>query len=177
MPDPAGKGIYFVSGRQSSVLTVYHIPTKQSFDLVAEDATNPVLSLDGRRVAYVVLTGSENQELWVSDTDGKNRIKLATAAALGALDFSPDGSQFLFNDAEKGRLRLYVVKTDGSGLHQIPWSGTYIRWGTWGRDTRTFYLSGNENDPKKEIIWKVAADGSRGLSRGLRSADGCFARW
>jgi serine/threonine protein kinase len=89
MPDPAGKGIYFVSGRQSGVLTVYHIPTRQSFDLVAENATQPILSLDGRRVAYVVLRGSEIQELWVSDTDGKNRVKLATAAALGALDFTP----------------------------------------------------------------------------------------
>jgi serine/threonine protein kinase len=161
MPDPAGKGIYFVSGRQSGVLTVYHIPTRQSFDLVAEDATQPALSLDGRRVAYVVLTGNERQELWVSDTDGKNRVKLAIGAALGASAFSPDGSQFAFDDAEKGIKKLYVIKTDGSGLHQIPWSGAQIYWGTWGRDARTYYVSGYENDPKKEIIWKVAADGSK----------------
>jgi hypothetical protein len=75
-----------------------------------------------------------------------------------ALWISP---QFAFFDAEKGIQKLYVVKTDGSGLHQIPWSGAQIDWGTWGRDARTYYVSGYENDPKKEIIWKVAADGSK----------------
>jgi serine/threonine protein kinase len=161
LADPAGKGIYFVNGRQSGGLAVYHTPTRQSFDLVAEDATQPTLSLDGRRMAYVVLMGNERQELWVSDTDGNNRVKLATAAALGAVDFSPDGSQFAFLDAENGIQKLYVVKTDGSDLHQIPWSGERGLLGTWGRDARTFYLSGVENDPKEVIIWKVAADGSK----------------
>ncbi len=32
MPDPVGKGIYFVNGRQSGVLTIYHTRTKQSFE-------------------------------------------------------------------------------------------------------------------------------------------------
>jgi serine/threonine protein kinase len=160
-PDPAGKGIYFVSGRQSGGLVVYLIPTRQSFDLVAEDAIAPALSLDGRRAAYVVRTGNESQELWVSDTDGNNKVKLANGAALGAVDFSPDGSKFIFTDAEKGVQKFYMVKIDGSGLHQIPWAGANIWNGAWGRDARTFYVSGNENDPKKEIIWKVAADGSK----------------
>ncbi|MGC1374369.1 MAG: protein kinase, partial [Candidatus Sulfotelmatobacter sp.] len=41
MPAPAGNGIYFVNGRRSGFLTVYHPQTKQSFDLVNEEATQP----------------------------------------------------------------------------------------------------------------------------------------
>ncbi len=63
MPDPSGKGIYFVNGRQSGALTVYHTKTKQSFDLVTEDATQPVVSLDGHRVAYITLAANGRQEL------------------------------------------------------------------------------------------------------------------
>src|SRR5207248_3230773 len=98
MPDPNGKGIYFVNGRQSGALTVYHTRTKQSFDLLTQDATQPVVSYDGRRVAYITLAANGRQEIWVSDLDGNNRVKLVTSINLVTLGWSPDGSQFAFTD-------------------------------------------------------------------------------
>ena len=41
MPDPGGKGIYYVNGKTSGFLTAYHVRTKESTDIVSEDATQP----------------------------------------------------------------------------------------------------------------------------------------
>jgi len=116
MPDRARRGIYFVSGRLSGALVVYNARTRQSFDLVTESSTQPMLSHNGRRVAYVKFVSGRNQELWLADVDGNNSVKLASSANLVTLSFSPDGSQFAFADAENGIQRLYVIRSDGSGL-------------------------------------------------------------
>jgi len=160
MPDPVGKGIYFVNGRQSGVLTIYHTRRKQSFDLVTENATQPVVSLDGRRVAYITLAGNGRQEIWVSDIDGNNRVKLASSTSLVTLAWSPDNSQFAFVDVAGGTQKLYVTRTDGSGLHQVKWSGANIGWATFSPDGKTFYFSGYEKDPAKVDTWKVSGDGT-----------------
>jgi len=161
MPDPAGKGIYFVNGRQSGALKVYHPQTKQSFDLITENATQPVLSRDGRRVAYITLTGSGNQDLWLADVDGNNKVKLTSSVGLLTLGFSPDKSQFAFADTEGGTTKVFIIKTDGSGLHQIPWSGIFVGQAAWSPDARTLYFSGNGKDPSKVTNWKASADGSK----------------
>jgi Tol biopolymer transport system component len=158
MPDPVGKGIYFVNGRQSGALTIYQTRTKQSFDLVTENATQPVLSSDGRRVVYITLAGSRRQELWASDGDGNNRVKLASSASLETLGFSPDNAQFAFTDGAGGVTKLYIIKTDGSGLRQVPWSGAFLGAATWSPDAKTFYFTGYEKDPAKTTTWEAIGD-------------------
>jgi len=160
MPDPSGKGIYFVNGRQSGMLTVYNTRTKRSFDLVTEDATQPVVSWDGRRVAYITLAANGRQEIWVSDIDGNNRVKLVTSVNLITLGWSPDGSQFSFTDGAGGVVKLYSARTDGSRLHQMPWSGAGVNFAIWSSDSKTFYFSAYEKDPAKVTTWKATADGS-----------------
>jgi serine/threonine protein kinase len=51
MRDPSGKGIYFVNGKSSGVLTSYNLHSKQSTDIAAENATQPVVSWDGKRIS------------------------------------------------------------------------------------------------------------------------------
>ena len=160
MPDPAGKGIYFVNGKRTGALAVYSNSKKQSVDLTTEDATQPVLSPDGRHLAYIAFSRNGQQELWVSDTDGNNRVKLTTGMGLGTLAFSPDGSQFAFAEVEAGTERVYVAKSDGNGVRQIQWSGSEVAWATWDPDGRNLYLSGNEKDLTKETIWRIGDDGS-----------------
>jgi len=72
MPDPGGKGIYFVSGRSFGSVTVYHVHSKESTDIVSEDATQPIISPDGKRVMYITVPAPQRTELWVSDIDGGN---------------------------------------------------------------------------------------------------------
>jgi tricorn protease-like protein len=51
MRDPAGKGVYYVNGKASGDLTVYHVRTKQSVDIVSENISQPDISPDGKPVA------------------------------------------------------------------------------------------------------------------------------
>ena len=53
MKDPAGKGIFFVNGRESGYLTVYDLHTKSSTDIVSDLAIQPALSPDVKRVMFV----------------------------------------------------------------------------------------------------------------------------
>jgi hypothetical protein len=174
MPDPGGKGIYFVNGRRSGSLTAYHPKTKQSVDIVNELATQPVISWDGRKVAYIMLTGNTQQaDLWFSDIDGTNRVKLASGTALVTITFSSDNSEFLFSDIEAGVPKVYIVRTDGSHLRQVPWSGAMVGYGSASPDPKVLYLGGSEKDLTKLTTWRVSGDGAA-LDKVM---DGCGAVW
>jgi Tol biopolymer transport system component len=162
MPDPSGRGLYFVNGRRSGALAAYHSRTKESVDLVTEDATQPVLSADGRYVAYLRLNGDENQqELWVSDIAGKEGIKVGAPGDLLTLSWSRDSSQFLFGDVAGGNAKVYVVNRDGSNMRQIPIPAAFIGEGAWSPDGTTVYVSGYETDPSKVNTWRASVDGSK----------------
>jgi hypothetical protein len=174
MPEPGGKGIYFVNGRRSGTLTAYHTKTKQSQDVATELATQPDISWDGHKVAYIVLTGNAQQgDLWVSDIDGSNRIKLASGIELITLAFSSDSSEFLFGATEGGVSKVYVIKTDGTGLRQTPWSGSNEGYSAPIPGGKGFFLGGNETDLTKITTWKVSADGSSVE----KLMEGCGAVW
>ena len=160
MVDPNGRGIYFVTGIVSGALTIYHPKTKQTFDLVNDNATQPLLSWDGRRVNYITMSGSGHQELWVSDVDGSNKVKLGASASLTTLAWSPDGSHVAFADVAGGAAKLYMIKSDGSGVRQIPWTGANLGWAMWSPDGRVLYFSGYEKDPAKVGIWRINSDGA-----------------
>ena len=173
-PMPSAQGIYFVNGRRSGLLTVYNTRTKQSHDLVSEDATQPWLSWDARRVAYVTLSGNAQQgDLWVSDIDGSNRIKIASGTNLVTTTFSSDGSKFMYGDKENGAQKFYIVNIDGTGLRQVPWSGVNGGYGAPSSDPNFLYLGGWEKDLTKLFIWKVPVDGSSIE----KLADNCGAVW
>ena len=154
MPDPAGKGIYFINGRRSGALTAYQTRTRQSFDVATEDATQPVLSPDGRRVAYLLLAGNGQTELWVSNIDGTQKRKLGAPGNLLTLAWSRDESLFSFADAASpGAVKLYVAKTDGTGVRSLPVTAAFIGMGAWSSDGTTIYFSGYEKDPNRISTW------------------------
>jgi serine/threonine protein kinase len=153
MPDPSGKGIYFITGRESGALTLYNSHSKQSFDLVSDSATQPVFSWNGRRLLYIIMGGPQHQELWISDLDGTNKVKLYSSASLITLAWSPDGAQVLFGDAVGDVTKLYLINTDGSNLRQVPWTGANIGWAEYAPDAKSLYFSGYEKDPAKIVTW------------------------
>jgi Tol biopolymer transport system component/predicted Ser/Thr protein kinase len=158
MPDQAGKGLYFVNGRQSGALTAYRPRTKQSFDVVPENATQPVISEDGRRVAYITLSGSQSQEMWIADLDGSNRVKLATAPSLLTLAFTHDDSRFAFATIEGSSAKVFLVNTDGSGMHQIDWTGAFVGQAAWSLDGKKLYFAGNTGNPQDVATWSADAE-------------------
>jgi Tol biopolymer transport system component len=161
MPDPTGKGLYFVNGRRSGALAAYHVRTKQSVDFVSEDATQPILSPDAHYVAYLRLSeNGSQQELWFSDIDGKQKLKVGSPGNLITLAWSQDSSQFAFADLSGGSAKVYAVNKDGGNLRQVPVSAVFVGQAAWSPDAKTLYLGGYEADPAKINLWRANLDRS-----------------
>ena len=163
MPDPGGKGIYFVNGKSSGsgFLTAYHVHSKESTDIVSEDATQPAISPDGKRVMYITLPAPKRNELWVSSIDGSNRVKLATGESLGTGAWAPDNFHLSFEEtvASAGG-KAYIVAADGSGLRQLPRTGDDLWNSVWSPDQKSVYVSTTEKAGSMPTVWKWNVDSS-----------------
>ncbi len=170
MPDPAGKGIYFVNGKSSGSLAAYHVQSKESTDIVSEDATQPIISRDGKRVMYITILAPERSELWVSDVDGGNKVKIATGEWLGTGSWAPDNFHLSFSEAELGaEAKVYIAGADGSGLRQLPRTGDIIWDSVWGPDQKSIYVTGLEKGSPILTVWRV----NKGDSNAEKFVDNC----
>lgn len=163
MPDPNGKGIYFVNGKSTSVLTAYHVVSKQFTEIVSEEASQPIISPDGKRVMYIELSETAKHELWVSDIDGTNKVKLASGDDMETGGWAHDNFHLSFHQkGQNAPAAAYVIGADGSGLLQLPRTGNRLWNSVWDRDQQSIYLSGRDADsaPGFRVIWRVSVDGS-----------------
>ena len=161
MPDPGGRGIYYVNGKSSGFLTAYHVHSKESTDIVSENATQPAISPDGKRVMYITPPARNRNELWVSDIDGANKVKIATAGTLSTGTWAPDSSHLSF--AETGVSaggKAYIVGADGNALREVPPMGGAPGNSVWSPDQKTLYVSATEKEEQIFNIWKWSVDGS-----------------
>ncbi len=163
LPDPAGRGIYFVNGATAGALSVYWAGRKQSVDIEPQDATQPVISHDGKRLTYVTLPEPGRSELWVSNVDGGNKIKLASSENenLGTGDWSFDDSHLAFAVFGSSSYKIFTIRADGSELRQLPFSGHYLGGVEWDPKGDFLYVSGYEKDLLGFTTWKFSADGAR----------------
>ena len=161
MPDPGGKGIYFVNGKASGLLTVYNVHSKQSTDIASQNATQPVVSRNGKRLMYITIPSQDRVELWVSNIDGSNKVKIATAASIATGFWAADNSRVAFVEEVAGSPdKPYLVGADGSGLHELPWSGGSIQAVLWSEDQKSVFINSAEKGAKAGSIWRESADGS-----------------
>ena len=161
MLDPNGKGIYFVNGKSAGILSTYNAKTKQSVEIATENATQPSISPDVKKVAYVINPARDRSELWVANLDGSGKVKIATGESLATTSWAPDGSRFYFVDSETGKPdKMYEVNADGSGLRSIPWTSGTIFTIFLSRDRNTLYLTGFEPGSSTPVLWKMNPDGS-----------------
>jgi len=174
MPDPAGKGLYLVNGKSSGFLTTYNVNAKTSTDIAAENATQPAISRDGKRVMYITIPAKDRAELWVADIDGSNKMKLSTAASLATGSWSPDNFHLSFTVEEAGKTgRGYVVGADGSGLHGLAWKGGTIQGIIYSDDGKSVYINAFEPGVAGGSIWKEAVE----ESTPEKVVDGCGFTW
>jgi hypothetical protein len=161
MPDPVGKGIYYVNGKSTGILTAYHVHSKESTDIVSEEATQPAISPDEKRVMYTTLPAPKRSELWVSGIDGGNKVKLATGESLSTAGWAPDNFYLSFFDTgADGVSTVYIVGSDGSGLRQLPRTGADVYSSPWSSDQKSVYVSGAEKARPMPTIWKWKVDSS-----------------
>ena len=161
MPDPGGKGTYFVNGKSSGFLTAYHVHSKESTDIVSEDASQPIISPDGKRVMYITLPAPQRTELWVSDIDGGNKVKLSAGESLGTGTWAPDNFHLSFEEEVTGAAaKVYIVGADGSGLRLLPLKVDTAMISLWSADQKTIYVTGSEKASPIPTVWRVNTDGS-----------------
>jgi dipeptidyl aminopeptidase/acylaminoacyl peptidase len=110
---------------------------------------------------YVTLAGGKQSELWVSDIDGGNKVKLATGEGLGTGTWAPDNFHLSFDEtgADAGD-KEYIVGADGSGLRQLPGSRGNILTSAWSPDQKSVYVSATEKAGSVKIVWRENMDGS-----------------
>lgn len=158
MPNPAGNGVFYVKGQGPGNLTIYHVKTKQFADIASENISQPVISPNGKRVAYIKYPEPGQSELWMSDLDGSDPHKLASGN-LGTGDWSHDSSQIFFIDSAGGTRKGFIVGADGRGLRPIAPVGDTLLTGVWSPDDNFLYLS-SDHGGLQNSLWKAPADGS-----------------
>jgi Tol biopolymer transport system component/predicted Ser/Thr protein kinase len=161
MPDPGGKGIYFVNGKSSGLLTAYNTRTKESTNIV-EDATQPAISPDGKRLMYVTVPDQERAEVWVSTIDGSQKLKVATttSGSLSTGTWAPDNLHLTFmEEVTAGKPdKPYIVAADSGRPRELTGIGVVIQNILWSADQKSVYLNGLSGTGW--IIWKENEDGS-----------------
>jgi len=159
MSDPNGKGVYFISGRSSGALTLYRTSSRQFSDIVTEDATQPEISNDGRRLAYITTPELNKSELWVSDLNGDHRLKLVSGShSLETLGWSMDNSKFIYADKEGAEYKLYIIDADGTHPRPLPWNGGFVGFAIWEPGDQSIVVSGLDKENKVKA-WRIWLDG------------------
>jgi serine/threonine protein kinase len=159
MPDPTGKGIYYVNGKSSGSLAAYHVRSKESKDIAAEEATQPIISRDGKRVMYITLLAPQRTELWVADTDGGNKRRLATGEFLNTGTWATDNFHLSFWDQTATGDKGYIVASDGSDLRQLPRIEDTLVNLVWSVDQQSVYVNARQRGETPTGVWKWSVDG------------------
>ena len=161
MPDPAGKGLYFVNGKSSGFLTAYNTRTKQVTDIASENATQPAISPDGKKVAYITIPSRDRNEVWVADIDGGNKTKIAMGESLATGMWSADSARVGFIAEKTGAPdKPYFVQTSGSGMQPYTWTGGTVQNILMSPDQKTVYMNSFEKAVNAATISRESAEGS-----------------
>jgi len=160
MPDPGGKGVYYLNGKSSGSLSAYNVHSRVSTDIVSVDATQPTISPDGKRVMYVTFPAPQRNELWVADIDGGNKLKLATGVSLATGNWASDNFHLSFFELGTGTGgKAYILGADGSGLRQLPWTRP-IDSLVGSPDQKSVYVTDREKEGSVRTVWRVNTDSS-----------------
>jgi Tol biopolymer transport system component/DNA-binding winged helix-turn-helix (wHTH) protein len=118
----------------------------------SESAADLSFSADGQNVAYVSIP---DQALWVSRSDGSQRIQLTNSGRMQAElpRWSPDGKQIAFMARTlKTDWRAYLVSASGGNLRElIPGAAAGFDPG-WSPDGKSIVIAGNDLGPTSSRI-------------------------
>jgi Tol biopolymer transport system component len=101
-----------------------------------------------------------------SDGGGLKKVLSCDAfspgAECGPIDYSPDGKQLLLGGPDQNdETELFVVKLNGSGLHQITPAGTILDGdGSWSPSGNHILFTGRADPDHRRAIFVVNSDGT-----------------
>ena len=105
--------------------------------------TFPVMSPDGRKIAYRKIVGDMNSEVFVADADGRNSRNLTNHWTFeGWPAWSPDGRQLAFagNRGNAG-YQIFLMNADGADVRLLANTEGRGTAPKWSPDGRTIYFT------------------------------------
>jgi TolB protein len=136
--DKTGKYLAYSSERSGgSQIYVQDLATGEAkrATFAGEWNTDPVISPDGTKIAYVTRAGTF--DIMVVDIDGRNPVRITQD--MGDNEdpcWSPDGRYLVFSSTRRGRSEIWISTADGR--HQVP-----ITTGSTGWQQPTWQPNGN----------------------------------
>ncbi len=121
----------------------------------------PQISPSGRRIAFASnRTGF--YELWVSDDDGRNQIKL-TAMNTGVQfpRWSPDERFIAVHAEQEGQRDIFLIDTEGGPPRRLTHNRADDVLPNWSRDGRTLYFSSARSGGYE--LWKIPVEGGEAV--------------
>lgn len=119
----------------------------------------PSWSPDGQRIAFTT-TVDGNQELYVADASGENRVRLTSDPAIDAHPaWSPDGRRIAFSTNRWGDLEIALISPDGSQLQRLTEAPGLDDYPAWSPDGGSLVFTSNRDGNQE--IYRMQADGRR----------------
>jgi serine/threonine protein kinase len=122
---------------------------------------SPNLSVDGRTLIFLMYKNIGH--LWLAKTDGsgeREEVKVAGEPFFICPSISPDGKYITVVIPSLGGttvFQVFILKRDGTDMHQISTGDNYHWWPTWSPDgTKIFYYARGYYDQYKSFSVYVA---------------------
>src|SRR5687767_2663202 len=124
--------------------------------------TQPLFSPDGRRVVFAA-NRSESYEIWVSDPNGMNGVKLTSMGApiTGTPRWSPDGQMIAFGSNVEGQFEIYVIPAAGGKLRRVTSDPALDHVPSFSSDGKWIYFGSNRTG--RYQVWKTPLSGGDAL--------------
>jgi eukaryotic-like serine/threonine-protein kinase len=118
----------------------------------------PQLSPDSRRVAFTS-DRSGGWEIWVTEPDGSNAVKLSSLAArvAGYPHWSPDGDQIVFHANPAGQSEVFVVPATGGKVRKLTSNPALDAFPSFSHNGKWIYFTSKRTG--EDRIWKIPAAG------------------
>jgi TolB protein len=138
----------------------------------------PALSPDGLRLAYGATTPEHSSNLYVSDLDGGNAVRLTNHENQdNNPTWAPDGSAIAFESQRESPPGVFVINVDGSGLRRITPDTMQGLQPSWSPDGTRIAFAGYESGNENLYVVNVDGSGLRRLTLSERSVGPEFPAW
>jgi Tol biopolymer transport system component/DNA-binding winged helix-turn-helix (wHTH) protein len=131
----------------------------------------PRPSPDGKRLVFMS-DRAGTLEIWVSNRDGSQAVKLTNLNGCGTPRWSPDGKWIAFDTVGNGAQGVYLISAAGGTPRALVADRAENSVPSWSNDGKWIYFGSNRSG--QDQVWKIAPEGGPPIQVTRR---GGFAAW
>lgn len=125
----------------------------------------PVISPDGKRIAFARFSSNIEANIWVMNIDGSNAMQLSAGKSEKASYpcWSPDGKRIAFQSKDLANNKqthdIYIINANGSGLIQVTANDSDDLAPYWSNDGNIYFVSDRGSKAGDHQVWRFKALG------------------